>query len=282
MDAGQVTAGNLQVAGGGRPDGDDNRIVLLRKPFGGDVLADLDARHEADAFRLQDCAAAIDERLVELEAGNAVTEKSANVGAFLVHCHGPALAPQGDGDGKPGRSRPDDSGGFAVLLFRRAWRHPAVRESRLDDALLALPYHHGLFVEPMHARRLAESGANAGGEFGKIGIGRKKCKRPSPVALRHGAVLVGHEVAERAAVGMAERLTAVHAARGLFLKFRVGKHALDFAPVARALVNRTVDVVCSLHIEQPLAQPVPMAIGDFTSSVLYNFCNSNGIALAMM
>ena len=77
------------------------------------------------------------------------------------------------------------------------------------------------------------------------------------ISLRHGPVLVGHEIAERTAVGMAERLAAVHAARSLFLQLLIGKRALDFVPVALALVRRTVDVVYAVHIRATLAQAVP-------------------------
>ena len=67
-------------------------------------------------------------------------------------------------------------------------------------------------------------------------------------ALGNGAVLVRNEVAERAAVGVAERLAAVHAACSLLLQVLGGEHALDFSPVVFALIRRTVDVVYSLHI----------------------------------
>ena len=77
------------------------------------------------------------------------------------------------------------------------------------------------------------------------------------IALRDSTVLVGYEVAERTTVGVAERLSAVHAACGLFLQLLVGEHALDLAPVARALLRRTVDVVYTLHIRCNVAQPMP-------------------------
>ena len=193
-------------------------------------------------------AAAINERLLELEAGNAVTEESADVGAPFVDGNLPSLPAQGHGGGKPRRTGADDCGGLAVLLFRRAWHDPSACKRRLDDALLGLPHHHGLFIKAVDAARLAERRADAGGEFGEIGMGREEFVGKLEIALRHGTVLVGHEVAERAAVGVAERLAAVHAARRLFLQGGVWKEGFDLLPVAFALFRGPVYVLDSFHV----------------------------------
>ena len=138
-------------------------------------------------------------------------------------------------------------------------RHnPAVIEGGLDDALLRLSHHDGLFVELVYTRSLAQSWADARGEFGEVGVLAKEIVGAFPVALRHGAILVGNKIPERAAVGMAEGLAAVHAARGLFLQFVVGKRPFDFVPVAFALLGRAIDVVYSLHIKERKAHFVPM------------------------
>ena len=96
-----------------------------------------------------------------------------------------------------------------------------------------------------------------------------------PVALRHGAILVGNEIPERAAVGMAEGLAAVHAARGLFLQFVVGKRPFDFVPVAFALFHRAIDVVYSLH-DNPCLSSEEISkshANALKGSVFYIFCN---------
>ena len=69
-----------------------------------------------------------------------------------------------------------------------------------------------------------------------------------PVALGDGAVLVRHQVAERAAIGVAERLAAVHAARRLFLQGGVWKEGFDLLPVAFALFRGPVYVLDSFHV----------------------------------
>ena len=257
MDAAEFASGNPEVARGGRSDRDDNRIVLLLQPLRGDVLPDLAVRDEPNSLRLQHLAPAVYERLVELEARDPVAEESADVLPPLVHGHRESAPAQGDGGRKARGPRADHGDGPAVLPFRRTRHDPAVRESRLDDALLRLPHHDSLFVESVHAARLAQCRTYPRGELGEVGIRREERVGTPPVALRHCAVLVWDQIPERTPVCMAERLSAVHAARGLLLEFFVSERALDLAPVIDAFIGRTVDVVYSLHIVCNLAQPMP-------------------------
>ena len=97
----------------------------------------------------------------------------------------------------------------------------------------------------------------------------------SPVALRHGAVLVGDKIPKRAAIGMAEGLAAVHAARGLFLQLVVGKRPFNFVPIAFALFQRAIDVVYSLHDNPCLSseETSKLHANALKGSVFYIFCN---------
>ena len=243
----QVAPRNRQVARGGRADREDDRVEAPREPRGRDVRPDLDARLEADALRLEDRAAAVDERLVELEARDAVAQESADVRAALEDRHRPAAAPQRHGRREPGRARADDRRAPPVLRRRRARDDPAALERGVDDPLLRLAHHHRLLVELVHAGRLAERGADARRELGEVRPPREQLPGAAPVALRHGAVLVRHEVPERAPRPVAERLPAVHAAGDLLADLAVGERALDLAPVARPFLDGPVDVVDSLH-----------------------------------
>ena len=247
VDAVLVASGNVQVARRRGADREDKGVVRASEVGGGDVRTDLDARHKHDALGFEKGAAALDEGLVELEAGDAVAEESADIGVFLINRYLPTLATERDGGGKPRRTRADDGDGLPVLVRRRTRLDPAVRESGLDDVLFRLADHHGFLVELVDAARLAEGGADAGGELREVGMPAQKFVGAMVVAVRDGAVLVGDEIAERATVGMAEGLPAVHAARDLLADVVRRKAAFDFPEVVATFVHVAVDVVNAAH-----------------------------------
>ena len=275
MDSLKLSPRDPEIASCGRSNRDDNRVVLLLKPLRRDVPPDLAVRHESYSLRLEHLAPSVYKRLVELEAGYAVAEKPADVRAALVHRHRPATAAKRDCGGKSGGTCADYRHLLAVLLRGRMRHDPAVIEGGFDDALLRLSHHDGLFVELVYTRSLAQSWADARGEFWEVGVLAKEVVGAFPVALRDRAVLVGNEVPERAAVCMAEGLAAVHAARGLFLQFVVGKGPLDFVPVAFALLGRAIDVVYSLHDNPCLSsEEISKSHANvLKGSVFYIFCN---------
>ena len=94
------------------------------------------------------------------------------------------------------------------------------------------------------------------------------------IALRDGTVLVGHEISERTAVGVAERLAAVHAAGGLLFQVLVRKRAFNLFPVVLALFHRAVDVMYSLHITNVLAHAVPTVFSRCQGGRIYGFCKT--------
>ena len=151
MDAAQFASGDLQVARGRRADGDDDGVMPPRQPIRRNVLAHFYARHETNALGLQKLASAIDEGLVELEAGDAVAEKAADVRAAFIDRHRPTAPPKRNRRREPRRTCADDGGRLAVFGGRRMRYDPTVLERRLDDALFGLPHHHSLFIQSMHA-----------------------------------------------------------------------------------------------------------------------------------
>ena len=136
MNSFKFASWNLEIARRRSSDCNDYGIVFLCEPFRGNVLSDFAAGNELDAFRFENLPTAFDKRLVELEAGDAVAEKSADVGAPFVDRDRPATAAKRDRGGKPGWACADYRHLLAVFL--RGWtrHHPAVIEGGLDDALL--------------------------------------------------------------------------------------------------------------------------------------------------
>ena len=247
VNAGEFTTGNRQVACGRRADRDDDRVVRALQVLGRDVSSDFGVGLEHDALRLEDLPAAVDDCLVELEAGDAVAEESADVVVLLVDGDRPALAPQRDRGGEPGRASTDDGGALAVLLGGRTRDNPAVCEGRLDDQLLALPDHHRLLVELVDAAGFAERRADARGELREVAVDGQKLVGLAEVAVGDGAVLVRHEVSERTAVAVAEGNATGEAALDLGTELVSGQPALDFVEIDLPLFGGTVVVVNAFH-----------------------------------
>lgn len=247
VDAFEFAARNLEVAGSRRADREHDGVVRLLQIGGGDVRAHRDAGDEGDAFGLENRAAAVDDGLVELETGNAVAEQAADVLVLFVDRHLVAAAAKGDRGGESGGARADDGDGLAVLDGRRTGHDPAVRESRLDDVLFRLADHHRLLVQLVDAARLAERGADPGGELREVGVHAQELVGPLVVAFRDGLVLVRHQVAQRAAVAVAEGLPAVHAAGDLLADVLRRNPAFDLLEVVLALIGVAVDVVNAFH-----------------------------------
>ena len=279
MYSAKFAPGYLQVAGFRRADGDDDGFVFSFQPLGGNILSYFATSHEAYPLSFENLAPAVDEGLLELETRNAVPEKSANVFTALVDGDDKSAAAERHCGGKTRRACADHGDGLSVFLFRRTRHDPAVRERRLDDALLRLADHDGLVVKAVYAARFAERRTDAGSKFREIRVCGQKPVRPLPVALGYGAVLVGHEVPEGTRVGVAKRLAAVHAAECLPLEFFVLKQTLDLAPVMGAHLGRTVDVVNTLHIRGNIAQPVPRAYHPLTSHKFLQFVKFRLIAM---
>ncbi len=243
----QVASRDLQVARGGGADRDDDGVEHAREVVRRDVDADVRARHEADAFRLQQLAAAGDERLVELEVRDAVAQESADVGVLFVDGDRPAFAAQGARGGESGRTGADDGGALAVLFFGRLGHDPAPLESGVDDELLALADHDRLLVEVAHTARFAQGRTDPRGEFREVAVDAQEFVGAADVAFGHGAVFVRHEIAEGAAGAVAEGHAAVLAAFQLGFDVLERQAAFDFLEVVLALVHGTVDVVNAFH-----------------------------------
>jgi hypothetical protein len=212
--AGQVAAGDLEVAVDARPDGDDQRVVALAQLGGADVAADVDVALEDDALVGQHVGAAVDDPLLQLGVGDAEAHQPAHALVALVDGHEVAQLVQLGGHGHSGRARPDDSDRLAAAQLGVIRHDPAVGPRPLGDAQLDLLDRHGVVVDVEHARRLARRGADEAGELGEV-VGRVQLLDGAlPVAAVDEVVPVGDQVPQRAAL-VAEGDAAVHAAPAL-------------------------------------------------------------------
>ena len=132
---------------------------------------------------------------------------------------------------------------------RRLRRHPAFRESAVDDGHLDRLDRHGIVVDPEHARTFARCRTQPARELGKI-VGRvQPLERGFPAIAVDQIVPVGNQIAERATL-MAKRDAAVHAPRTLLAErlFRVRK--IHFVPILDALRDGARWRLLAMHLDE--------------------------------
>src|SRR5690606_8904253 len=109
--------------------------AVLQLP-GRDGLADMAVAVEGHALRLHLLDAPGDDRLLQLEIGDAVGEQAARLGRLLVDMHLMAGAGELLGRGEAGRPGADDGYPPAGPGLRRSRRHPAFLEGPVGDGAL--------------------------------------------------------------------------------------------------------------------------------------------------
>ena len=85
VNAVELASGYRQVAGNARTDGQAHRIEGASELFARNVLADVDARTDRDAFCLHLLEAPIDQVLLHLEVGDAIGQKTSGSVVALEH-----------------------------------------------------------------------------------------------------------------------------------------------------------------------------------------------------
>ena len=193
--------------------------------------------HEGDALGLHLGQAPVQHRLLHFELGDAVAEQAAGLFRPLEDRHGVAGPGQLLGCGEAGRSRAHHGHRAARPRRGRLRGHPSLAPGSLDDLVFDPLNGHRVVVDPEDAGRLARCRAQSAGELGEVVGGVEALDGVGPVVLVHQVVPLGDEVAQRAAV-MAERDTAVHAARPLLLGLLCAEGLVDLTPVAQAHRDR--------------------------------------------
>jgi hypothetical protein len=163
--------------------------------------------------------------------GNAIHEQTAGTVRALENRDPMAGLVQLRRSAQSRRAGTDDGDFFAGALLWRFGRDPA-----FVPALSMISHSMFLMVTggalmPKHARTFARRGTDAAGEFGKI-IGLVQAvQRLAPEAAINQVVPFGNQIVDRAAAGhaadelagVAERNSAIHAARALFLEVGFGR-----------------------------------------------------------
>ena len=163
-----LAAGDVEVTRDGRAHGDDDGVVAGAQLLPGDVVADVDRAAEAGALGLHLLEAAVEDRLLHLELGDAVAQQATGPVGPLVDGDGVAGAGQLLGGGEAGRAGADDGDGLAGQALRRAGGDPAVGEGLLDGRDLDLLDRHRGLVDPEHAGGLAGRRAEPAGELREV------------------------------------------------------------------------------------------------------------------
>ena len=123
----EFPAGHRQVARGFRTDRQDDGVIILQQLLDRNILADMAVGMELDAFGAHLADAAIDDRLLQLEIGDAVTQQTADARRLLEYRDIMADARQLLRAGQARRARSDD--GELLAGARRG-------DQRLDPAFV--------------------------------------------------------------------------------------------------------------------------------------------------
>ncbi len=214
VDAVQLAAWHLDLAGTRGAGAEDDGVVELTEVRVGEVTPDLDAAHELDAGGRHHIDPTLHDGLVQLEIRDPVAEEAARPVVALVDDDGVAGTRELLGRSQPGRPAPHHGDGLARRRRALDRLHPALVEGALADRPLDLLDGDGLRRQPEHARRLARRRADPPGELGEVVGPAEVLEGGLPATVAEGVVEVGDRVAERAA-RLAEGDAAVHAPPGL-------------------------------------------------------------------
>ncbi|MNM95439.1 hypothetical protein D3C81_1078840 [compost metagenome] len=260
--AGQLTARHRQVARHFRAAGQHHGVELVHQRLRGHRLAGVvhdtggqfafghhHARPERHAFGLHLLDAAVDQRLLHLEVGDAIAQQAADAVVLLEHRHVMAGAGQLLRGSQASRAGADHGHGLAGLVRGHVRRHPALFPGLVDDGVLDRLDAHRQFIDAERAGGLARCRADAAGELGEVVGLVQHLDRRLPVLAVHQVVEVRDDVVDRAAV-VAERDAAVHAARTLELRFAVGQREHEFLVVLHALDYRFVALILARKFEK--------------------------------
>ena len=246
----ELAARHRQVARHARARREHDGVVALEQLGRLDVDADVDAVAELDALLGELAEAPLDDGLLDLEVGDAETEKPAARLVALEHGDGVPRAVQLLRGGETRRAGADDGDAPARALARRLRDDPALLPGAVDDRELDLLDRHRIaLVDLEHARRLARRGAEAAGELGEVVRPVELLDRlVEPLAIDE-VVPVGDQVPERAAA-VAERHAALHAARALLLQLDERQELDELAMVADALAGRALGRVRAVDLQE--------------------------------
>ena len=228
----KVTAGCFQVAGRRGAGGHYHGVVVMgqlvnicgllgaeevareRLSIGLGSVVYLYAKLEDNALFFQQIHAAVDDRLVELEVGDAVAHESAGILAGLKYGNLITALVKLCGHAQAGRPCADDGHAFAVAL-RMEGMDEILGEGVLGNGTFVLADSCRLVIHQVeHAGLFTQCRTDAAGELGEVVGLVDELVGQFPVALVNGVVPLRRAVSQRTGP-VAEGHAAVHAAGGL-------------------------------------------------------------------
>ena len=240
MNAPQLAPGSLEVACRRGARGNDvgiKRLVELRSAVGKNHILTISERY---AFGLENVHSPVDDGFVEFEIGYSVAQKASCGFVLLVNRHAVAHQVEVAGSRQASRSGTHDSHALAVSPDVGARLYVCLAESSLGDGCFVLAVGGRLVVvKVQHTSLLAQCRTDAARKFGKGIGGAEQSVGPFPLASAQCLVPLGSLVAQRTSP-VAERHTAVHAARSLLLALARVESLLHFAEVVYPVMHRTV------------------------------------------
>src|SRR5574337_1095097 len=237
MYAREIAPGRGQIARGLGAAGKRDRVVGLDKALAAQRDADIGVRVECAAFARQLLDAPLDDPLLELEVGDAVAQKAAGPGVFLVDVNLVAGAGELLRAGEARRARAHNRDLLAGPPRGLLGLDPALAEGAVGDRAFDRLDRDRRLLEVERAGGLARGGADAAGDLREI-VGRVEVARGlPPVAAIDEIVPVGDLVVDRAA-GVTIGDAAVHAARRLPARRLFAQRNDELAVVADAVGGR--------------------------------------------
>src|SRR3972149_5093904 len=249
VDAFEFPARNGQVARSRGAAAEHSGIELLAQVFDRHVDADVGGGTKLDAAFPHDGETPLEEFLLHLEFGDAVTQQAPDAVSALVNSNPMPGAVELIGGGKARRPGAHN-GDFLARSRRRLLRlDPTFIEGAVDDGDFDLFDRNGVVIDAEHAGASARRRTKPSGKFGEVIGGMQAHDGVAPAVAVDQVVPIRDQVAERAAL-VAERDAAIHAARGLLLELGLGGVLVDLVPVAQALLERAIMRLLILNFDE--------------------------------
>ena len=201
----------------------NDRVIFFAQAGYLQILSDIDAGTEDNAFRLHQLLPSGDDALVQLHVGNSVHEQAADPVLPLINGNGMASPAESVRSGQAGRSAADYGNLPAAFPGRGFSFHPSLPVSRLDQIQLIIPDCNRIIVLPADASLFTEGRTDSSGKFRKT-VGLHESGQGMPVLSPvDGVIPFGNQIVQRTAHhhatqfhgGLAEGHSAVHASGSL-------------------------------------------------------------------
>ena len=239
MDAAQRSAGDIELAGRLRADGQTDRIEVATELVDAELFADIHTGPEHDSFGRQLREASIEHVLLELEIRNAIPQQATHAIILLEDDNGVAESTELLSGGESRRTGADDGNTPSRLLSRKERRYPILGEPAIGDCLLDRANRHRLLDQREHACRLTGRRTEPPGELGEIvrRVQRVQCVAPPPT--EHELIPIRDDIAHGTArIALTERHAAIHASCALRAELVLRKCRVELAPMLHARMHR--------------------------------------------